>query len=300
MKHLATTMLTPIRHFLRHEDGVATMDWVIICSGATAIAVAVLNIGRESVTGYTDTVRNEVQTPYFNTDWTSTLEIPPQELWADQPPIIPVPDDLPQGGPLDDLMNQVSGDDDDDPDPTDPTDPTDPNDPTDPADPDPPSDPYGIANLVIPSGPVVGCPTIDYAGPVSTRTGTQLANTDLLVDVNAGGATHLGNCPGMSGWGFFNANPSITLFLSGMDAMIELEIETRNSCDTVLLVRDALGRYYFDDDGGRDFSAYASRIKIRADNGVNMSTLNGRLDVWVGTYAGNTCNNVRVEIDTID
>lgn len=298
-------LTAPFRSFLRQEDGVATVDWVIVTAGATGAALIALEIAGGAVTGYTSNVRDEVQTPYFDTSWTSTLEIPPQEYWEDRDPMVPATEDLIQTGIFDEIID--IGSDDDPSDPSDPNYPTDPNIPVDPpAPPDPPpppsdpNDPSTIPTLVIPTSPVVGCPTIDFAGPVSTRTGGQLDNNDLNVDVTAGGATQAGSCSGIPGWGFFNANPSITLFLSGMQDMKELEIETRDSCDTVLLIRDPLGNFYFDDDGGASHSQFASRFKFTPNNGFDMGTLNGRIDIWVGTYAGNTCNNVTVEIDTID
>lgn len=76
--------------FARQELGAATVDWVLLCSGATVMGLVALNMGQQSVGSYSATVRNEVQSPYFQTNWTSALDIPPQEDWPDQPAIIPV------------------------------------------------------------------------------------------------------------------------------------------------------------------------------------------------------------------
>ncbi len=77
--------------FARQELGAATVDWVLLCSGATVMGLVALNMGQQSVGSYSATVRNEVQSPYFETSWTSALAIPPQENWPDQPAITPVP-----------------------------------------------------------------------------------------------------------------------------------------------------------------------------------------------------------------
>ncbi len=158
------------------------------------------------------------------------------------------------------------------------------------------TDSYG---RTIPATPVAGCPNNSlYGGPESFRTGDQLDDTDLLVDVDVGGsvATQISGCSGIPGWGYFYANPSFTLTLSDMDDMEELEIETNGtSCDTVLLIRDQLGQWYFDDDGGPGLE---SKIKFEEDD-YDMSRFNGRVDVWVGTYGGGECS-LEMEIDTED
>lgn len=305
MKRVSEGIWSGLRRYATGEAGVATVDWVVLFGAATGAAVMALNISSNNLGGYSRDVRGELQNPHFDTEWTTALEIPPQEVWGNEGTILPSydPED-PDRGTLAGYFDPTL------PPPEEPEAPadgdgTEPDDGSDDGtDPDDGanggSNPGGGGGLNIPTAPVVGCPTIDYAGPVSTRTGSELAGADLDVFVTAGGDTHLGTCSGGAGWGYFNANPSATLFLSGMDGMTELEIETRDSCDTVLLVRDAQGNFYFDDDGNSGYSRYASRLKFRSDWGFDLSRFNGRVDIWVGTYWGNSCDNVRVEIDTID
>ncbi|PWK62145.1 hypothetical protein [Roseicyclus mahoneyensis] len=133
----------PIRRFASHETGAATVDWVIVTAGATGAALIALEIAGGAVTGYTSGVRNEVQSPYFDTSWTSTLEIPPREYWEDLEPIVPAPEELIQTGIFDDIINPdpASDPDDDTSYPSDPTGPSDPTDPTDPPPPPPPPPP---------------------------------------------------------------------------------------------------------------------------------------------------------------
>jgi hypothetical protein len=71
------------------------------------------------------------------------------------------------------------------------------------------------------------------------------------------------------------------MFLSGMQSYGRLEIEVNSSCDTTLLVRDAYGQWHFDDDSGGNLTP---ELNLR-----NMAGLNGRIDVWVGTYGNATC-----------
>jgi hypothetical protein len=152
---------------------------------------------------------------------------------------------------------------------------------------------------LIPDEPVAGCPNnTDFGGTEYWRTGDQLDDRDLLFDVDVGGDgfTQVSSCPGIPGWGYFSANPTFTLNLSGMNDMEELEIETNGtSCDTVLLIRDSAGNWYFDDDGGPNLE---SKIKFEEDD-FNMAQFNGVVDVLVGTYGGNQCS-FEMEIDTED
>jgi Flp pilus assembly pilin Flp len=76
-------IFAPIREFVRKEAGAATVDWVLLCAGATAMAMMALNMGKSSVGTYSANVRDEVQSPYFETSWTSALDIPPQEIWGE-------------------------------------------------------------------------------------------------------------------------------------------------------------------------------------------------------------------------
>lgn len=114
--------------------------------------------------------------------------------------------------------------------------------------------------------------------------------------VSAGGDTHLSTCtshnlPG--DFGYFDAEPTFTFNLSGLSGYDRLEIETRkngrSNCDTVLMVRDSFGNWYFDDDSG---SNTFSEINISPT-----SLAEGRVDVWVGTYGSSSCT-VTLEMET--
>jgi len=286
--------------FTRSEAGVATVDWVLLCSAATGAAILALDLGQDNLGGYTQDIRNEMQEPLFETTWTETMEIKPEDVWTGDfdtdgsdiiaPGAVGVPGPDPGTDPSDNP----------DSDPVNPS----PDPGTSPG-PDPDPVAGGGSGPVVPGAPVIGCPSTNFLGPPFITTGLQISNSqgsDLLIDVDAGGATNLQGCTGLNsaiaGYGgnqaFFNANPTFSLYLSGMDAVDQLEIETNGiSCDTVLLIRDPLGRWHFDDDGGPGLE---SRIEFDDDD-FTMAEFNGRVDVWVGTYLGNDCS-FEMEIDT--
>jgi hypothetical protein len=136
--------------------------------------------------------------------------------------------------------------------------------------------------------PAAGCPDPNLQGPAITTTGSELWSPDTYQTSAAGGAM-VGSC-GLPGSGFAAAQPNFTLYLSGMETYGRLEIEVQSgNCDTTLLVRDAFGQWHFDDDSGGNL--------MPALNLANTAALNGRVDVWVGTYGNETCP-ATVEFET--
>ena len=85
----------------------------------------------------------------------------------------------------------------------------------------------------------------------------------------------------MSGVGYANSQPQYSFNLSGMDGYGRLEIEVESQCDPTLLVNTPDTTWYFDDDGNGSLQPL-----LNLPSGPAM---NGRLDVWVGTYNGATC-----------
>jgi hypothetical protein len=84
--------------------------------------------------------------------------------------------------------------------------------------------------------------------------------------------------------------PSLSLTLNGMEAYSRLEIEVDSECDTTLLVRDAFGNWHYDDDG-------ADEPLMPLLNLENTAALNGRVDIWVGTFSATSCQ-ASVELET--
>ncbi len=143
---------------------------------------------------------------------------------------------------------------------------------------------------VVPGGPVVGgCPNPNMQGvPVSTTGQALYSPTDYFT--TASGTQQLNSCglPVMSS-GFFNAQPNFSFFLSGMQEYGRLEIEGEASCDTLLLVRTPDGQWYLDDDSNGNLNP-----RLDLTNGF---MLNGRVDVWVGSYSGVSCP-ATIEMET--
>lgn len=90
--------------------------------------------------------------------------------------------------------------------------------------------------------------------------------------------------------GVANANPHYTFYLSGMETYGRLEIEVTSDCDTTLLVSDAAGNWHFDDDTG---GAFQPELNLS-----DTAALNGRVDVWVGTFGTSIACSAELEMET--
>lgn len=90
----------PLCAFMRAEEGVATVDWVIICATATAAGIIALNLGQSGLGRYSADVRNEVQAPYFETSWTQNIPLPDPADWDPVAPITPQIEGIDPGGDL--------------------------------------------------------------------------------------------------------------------------------------------------------------------------------------------------------
>lgn len=123
-----------------------------------------------------------------------------------------------------------------------------------------------------------------------TATGSDLYSPDRYT-VQAGGATSLSSCAGIPvGLGVANANPHYSFYLSEMETYGRLEIEVTSDCDTTLLVNDAAGNWHFDDDTGGAFQP--------ALNLSDTAALNGRVDVWVGSFGSSISCSAEIEMET--
>lgn len=131
------------------------------------------------------------------------------------------------------------------------------------------------------------CPTFEQMGQTYTMTGDQLYSPHSLT-LQAGGSTDISGC-NVGGVGFANAVPHLSIGLSGMEAYGRLEIEVDAQCDTTLLVNTPTAQWVFDDDSGGNFQPLL--------NLPSSAALNGRLDIWVGTYNGSACD-ATIELET--
>lgn len=481
MKRHAQKAKFAVRDFLQGQDGVATVDWVIICSGATGAALLLLNLGQDGLAQYSADVRDEVQSPYFDTSWTVTLPIPPQEVWGESTPITPTYEDISLGGDLGGHFDPPPTDNRPDEEDDNPGAGGAPVNPPPAGGGQPGGNPgpggggsapqtsqssfnvlnpsfeqtnhgeggwsAGVPGWTISKGgsgdvgdfnpaanalngatvtgnnvaylfhnggstsfasmsqsfnttyqagstyafsadigdgayafsgnlpyvmniyagntvigtrsgttgdinalqtvtvtstvnnaslngqqirfeimhppgsggdllvdnvrgtittplgsgpqvtttPVAGCPSPNYIAPPTTTTGQSLANQTNVSSHTAGGATSIATCAGLPGRGFYNANPSMTLNLSGMTAnpdFEDFEVELVSNCDTTLLIRDAQGNWHFDDDSGPGLN---SRLRLS-----NLAALNGQVSIWVGTFGPSACSNVEVRVRVRD
>lgn len=275
MPRIFPPLRASISRFLRQDAGLATVDWVIICVGATGMAVAAMNMGTDTATTYSTVVRDEIQNPYFDTDWTSTVEIPPREEWEDRDPIlivVPTPDPTPEPEP-----EPV-------PDPVPEPEPE--PEPVPEPQPEPDPDPTGGGPQIV-TGIIPGCPSAAYIAQPLITTAARLVADGLEVDVTASGSTNIVSCNGLPGRGYFNANPTLTLDLSGFsDDLRRVEVTTNRSCDAEILLRDAQGNWYA---GRRNAD---NRLRIEDD----LANLNGLISIWVGMTYGGSCSGTEVEI----
>lgn len=124
-----------------------------------------------------------------------------------------------------------------------------------------------------------GCPSGLLPGP-----GIHLSELSLLspqrLEVDAGGPSNIATC-GIAGRGYFTFEPSYSITLSGMETYSYLDVSVEATCDTTLLINTPNADWFYDDDSAGNLQP---NLTIRAS-----ASLNGRLDLWVGTYSGDTC-----------
>ena len=152
------------------------------------------------------------------------------------------------------------------------------------------STPVGFGPQVV-TTPIIGCPVPDYITPLHTITGNALADQAYFVSTAGGGQTQIQGCAELTGRGFFNANPAITLNLSDMALnpdFRDFEVRLDSSCDTTLLIRDAKGNWHYDDDSGPGLN---SRLRLS-----NLTDLNGPVSIWVGIFGSTPCADVEVRV----
>jgi hypothetical protein len=131
--------------------------------------------------------------------------------------------------------------------------------------------------------PATICPNPNLIGPALTVTGAQLLAPQGYV-AQAAGLHEVEGCPGIDGWGLFNEAPSFTLYMSEM-AGYQFTAEMTSDCDPTMIMRDAYGQWHFNDDGPNGLQP-----QIQLDGSV----LNGRVDIWVGGFAGSACTGTIV------
>ena len=143
------------------------------------------------------------------------------------------------------------------------------------------------------AGAAIACPNYDAAPAEAYRTTGQELYAPRSFDVVAGGENYIWNCsnirPGTdTGAGYFPTAPDFSFQLSSM-APYQLVLSLISECDAALLVNTASTNWYYDDDDNGNLDP-----KI-----VLTRPIDGRIDVWVGTYDGEYCG-AELTLETFD
>ena len=70
-----------LRDFLCAEDGVATVDWIVLLAGLTTLGVWMwANLGDVTLREHTYAMRGELQDPHFVTDWFDYVAVLPPSM----------------------------------------------------------------------------------------------------------------------------------------------------------------------------------------------------------------------------
>ncbi|MEJ6391854.1 protein kinase [Gymnodinialimonas sp. 2305UL16-5] len=134
------------------------------------------------------------------------------------------------------------------------------------------------------SAAITGCPSFADPGPGRAFTGPEIFSTQALQTVGGGG-TALTDCAGLPGnvSGFTDRAPNYTLELSEMSLFERLQINvTAEGCDPTLLVNTADAAWHFNDN--------ANDSLLPELNLTGAEAIEGRIDVWVGTLDGRSCD----------
>lgn len=136
-----------------------------------------------------------------------------------------------------------------------------------------------LAILVGTAGVAAACPAWQNSGVQSGYTTGQDLYSPNSYSVVAGGSESLRGC-GWNNTGYVISRPDFEFQIDGLHQYGRLEIRAIGQCDTVLLVNDAQGNWYFDDDSYGNLNPAINLYRPAS----------GVYDIWVGTYGPNTCN----------
>lgn len=140
------------------------------------------------------------------------------------------------------------------------------------------ADPSTVSKSALATG---RCPDVSLGGTLLAYTSGELYLTRTH-KVMAGGSLDLAQCgaESISGMGYVEAAPDFELDYTHDPANGDLEFRLDSECDSVLLVNDPLGIWYFDDDSNGNQDA-----KIRLGNPVS-----GNYDLWIGSLSASGCS----------
>lgn len=128
----------------------------------------------------------------------------------------------------------------------------------------------------------LACPDFGLYGELVEYTSDDLY-TEQRLDVTAGGDIDLNECLSMPGYGWVIEAPDFTIqYTRTGPYTLRFRTEAAEGCDTVLLLNDAAGEWYFDDDSATPGDGVDAQIMV-------VDAVEGFIDVWVGTYEPESC-----------
>lgn len=139
----------------------------------------------------------------------------------------------------------------------------------------------------------LACPDFNIAPQASYEASGKQLYSQRSFDVVAGGNNYIWDCtnvrPGTdTGAGFFPSAPDFSFQLDDMNRY-QLVVSVVSNCDAALLINSASANWFYDDDDNGNLDP-----KI-----VLTRPVNGRLDVWIGTYDGEYCD-AQLQLETFD
>lgn len=142
------------------------------------------------------------------------------------------------------------------------------------------------------AGAAYACPNIGFSGPTINASATQLYSAQNY-NVTAGGSSDVSRCGirtynGVSPTGWVAQSPDFELNYY-KDANYSLELRVVSNCDSVLLINDGDGDWFFDDDSNGNS---ANDALLRINNPAS-----GTYDIWIGTFGPQTCT-AQLQIET--
>lgn len=135
-----------------------------------------------------------------------------------------------------------------------------------------------VSLALLAPGMALACPQVELTGQQLAYTSDQ-AWAPQSSSVVAGGNVDLAACGSVPGVGYVASAPDFELTFSANSAGRALEFRVEAACDATLLVNDARGTWYFNDDD----SNTNPRIRLSA-------APEGLYDIWIGTYGTDLCN----------
>lgn len=135
----------------------------------------------------------------------------------------------------------------------------------------------GVGTLFF-SAAALACPDPSLMGAETMEFSSDDVWAEQTIKVTAGGNIDLDECLDLPGTGNVIEKPDFT-FQYNRSKPYNVRFSADATCDTILLINDADGLWHWDDDSGDG-----------EDPSISLGNASdGIIDVWVGTYEGQSC-----------